>query len=65
MKEATTRLVSRGDVRVVCLGCAAMAGLDEVVRSACVEQLGYFRGQDIAIVDGTLAALALLRGDRV
>ncbi len=40
MREATERLVRAGDVRVVCLGCVGTAGMERVVRRACVEVEG-------------------------
>lgn len=57
MKDATKRLVGRGDVGAICMGCAGMAGFDEMVREACVEALGKQAGEKVRIVDGTLAAI--------
>lgn len=62
MKEATKRLVKRGDVGAVCLGCAGMAGMDEMVREACVEELGDEKGRRVRIVDGVVAGVAWLEG---
>ncbi|QDS77208.1 hypothetical protein FKW77_002729 [Venturia effusa] len=62
MKEATRRLVSRGDVGAVCLGCAGMVGMEEMVREACVEELGEERGGRVRVVDGVKAGVAWLEG---
>lgn len=62
MKEATKRLVRKGDVGAVCLGCAGMAGMDEMVREACIEELGEERGRRVRIVDGVMAGVAWLEG---
>lgn len=60
MKEATKRLVRDGDVSVVCLGCAGMAGMDEMVSEACIEELGPSKGRRIHIVDGVKAGIGML-----
>lgn len=60
MKEATKRLLGQGDVRCVAMGCAGMAGLEGIIRSAAVEELGLERGNEMYIVDGITAGLRLL-----
>ncbi|KAK6503037.1 hypothetical protein TWF481_008072 [Arthrobotrys musiformis] len=50
--DAVVRLVGRGDVRVICLGCAGMAGLDDAVTKA----LGPL-GKSVYIVDGVKAGV--------
>ncbi|KAL1645995.1 hypothetical protein SLS58_003415 [Diplodia intermedia] len=62
MVQATRRLVGRGDVGAVCLGCAGMAGMDEMVREACVEELGEEEGRRVVVVDGVQAGVAWLEG---
>lgn len=67
MKHAVKRLLTtskkgNGDVGAICLGCAGMAGMDEIVREACVEQLGEVKGQRIRIIDGVVAGVAWLEG---
>jgi Asp/Glu/hydantoin racemase len=62
MKDATKRLVRKGNVGAVCLGCAGMAGMDEIVREACVEELGEEEGRMVRIVDGVKAGVAWLEG---
>jgi len=60
MKEATKRLVRKGDVRAVCLGCAGMAGMDVMVREALIEELGREEGEAVHIVDGVKAGVEWL-----
>lgn len=62
MKDATKRLIRKGNVGAVCLGCAGMAGMDEMVREACVEELGKDKGSEVKIVDGVKAGVAWLEG---
>lgn len=66
MKVAVSRLLrtrpGEGAVGAICLGCAGMAGMDEVVREACVEELGLERGQRVRIVDGVVAGVVWLEG---
>lgn len=52
IKDAAVGLLRRGGVRVICLGCAGMAGMGEVVRSAARAE-----GEDwVRVVDGVMAA---------
>lgn len=60
MMDATKRLVKDGDVTVICLGCAGMAGMDEMVLEACVEALGREKAKSIRIVDGVKAAVGMV-----
>ena len=65
MMAATGRLLRRGkelEVKAICLGCAGMVGLDEAVRTACVEELGEMEGKQVRIVDGVKAGVGLLYG---
>jgi len=61
MKEATKRLLRNGTVGAICLGCAGMSGMNEMVREACVEELGD-KGNQVRIVDGVQAGVAWLEG---
>ncbi|KAG9232832.1 Asp/Glu/hydantoin racemase [Amylocarpus encephaloides] len=61
MMEATKRLVKDRDVKIICLGCAGMAGLDSIVREALTEELGN-DGRQVHILDGVKAGVALLEG---
>lgn len=57
--KATRQLVADGDVAVVVLGCAGMAGMDKWVEDACVEELGRKATSLVRVVDGIKAAVAL------
>jgi Asp/Glu/hydantoin racemase len=61
MKEATKRALESGS-KAICLGCAGMAGMDEIVREACVEALGEREGKRIRIVDGVVSGVVYLEG---
>lgn len=63
MMEATKRLLRRGEkVSAICLGCAGMVGLDEAIRTACIEELGEEFGKRVHIVDGVKAGAVQLFG---
>lgn len=62
MKDAVKRLLGKGKVGAICLGCAGMAGMDQMVREACIEELGQEEGQRVRIVDGVMAGVAWLEG---
>jgi Asp/Glu/hydantoin racemase len=57
MKEATKRLVQTGEVGVVCLGCAGMVGMKELVMEASKEA-----GRSVRVVDGVEAGVVVLCG---
>lgn len=62
MKDATKRLVRKGSVGAICLGCAGMSGMNEMVREACVEELGEQAGRAVRIIDGVQAGVSFLEG---
>ncbi len=62
MKEATKRLVKERDIKVICLGCAGMVGMDDIVHEALVEELGEYEAGEIHILDGVKAGIGLLEG---
>lgn len=62
MKDAVKRLLRKGNVGAICLGCAGMAGMNEMVREACVEELREEDGGRVRIVDGVQAGVAWLEG---
>jgi len=62
MKDAVKRLLKKGRVGAICLGCAGMSGMNEMVREACVEELGEMEGSRVRIVDGVQAGVAWLEG---
>ncbi|KAH0537323.1 hypothetical protein FGG08_005877 [Glutinoglossum americanum] len=61
MMDATKRLLGRG-AKVICLGCAGMAGMGRIVRDACVQELGEEQGPKVRIVDGIKSGLVVLDG---
>jgi len=62
MKDAVKRLLKKGKIGAICLGCAGMAGMDKMVREACVEELGDEDGNKVRIIDGVIAGVAWLEG---
>ncbi|MCJ1281335.1 hypothetical protein MMC26_000654 [Xylographa opegraphella] len=54
VQEAVRRLVEKGTVRVVLLGCAGMAGMDGWVREVV--------GERVRVVDGVKAGVGALQG---
>ena len=62
MKEAAKRLIRKGDVGAICLGCAGMAGMNEMIREAAIEELGEDKGRIVRVVDGVQAGVAWLEG---
>jgi Asp/Glu/hydantoin racemase len=60
MIEATKRLVKDKDVRVVCLGCAGMVGLDAIVEIALIEELGEEEAKRVHVLDGVKAGIGML-----
>lgn len=62
MKVATKRLLAKGDVGAICLGCAGMAGMDVTVREACMEALGEVEGRKVRIVDGVVSGVLFVEG---
>jgi Asp/Glu/hydantoin racemase len=62
MKEATKRLLRKGNGGAICLGCAGMSGMNEMVREAAIEELGEEKGSKVKIIDGVQAGAAWLEG---
>lgn len=60
LREATKRLLAKGGVECVIMGCAGMAGLEEIIRSVAVEEYGLERGNRLLIIDGVRAGVGLL-----
>jgi Asp/Glu/hydantoin racemase len=60
LKDATKRLLSSGAVDCVVMGCAGMAGLEDIIRSAAVEKYGVEEGNRVYIIDGVKAGIGLL-----
>lgn len=61
LMDATRRLAT-DSLKVICLGCAGMFGLDSIVEEALVEALGAEEAKKVHIVDGVKAGLGLLEG---
>ncbi|KAL2263896.1 hypothetical protein VTK26DRAFT_4456 [Humicola hyalothermophila] len=60
LSEATRRLLAKGQVDCVVMGCAGMAGLEEIIRSVAVETYGLEVGRKVLIIDGVKAGVGLL-----
>jgi Asp/Glu/hydantoin racemase len=60
LREATRRLLEKGDVECVVMGCAGMAGLEEIIRSVAVDKYGPTEANQLLVVDGVRAGIALL-----
>jgi Asp/Glu/hydantoin racemase len=58
LKKATKRLLGKGQVHVIVMGCAGMAGLDEIIREAASEESGEeFAYSTLHVVDGVRAGI--------
>ncbi|KAI2465402.1 Asp/Glu/hydantoin racemase [Annulohypoxylon bovei var. microspora] len=58
LKEATKRLLSKGGVKVILMGCAGMAGLEAIIREAASEKQGEeFAYSELHVVDGVRAGI--------
>ncbi|KAI0383411.1 Asp/Glu/hydantoin racemase [Hypomontagnella monticulosa] len=58
LKEATKRLLSKGNVTCIVMGCAGMAGLEEIIRSAADEEKGEeFAYAELHVIDGVRAGI--------
>ncbi|TDZ36482.1 Uncharacterized protein C8035_v008264 [Colletotrichum spinosum] len=57
LDQATQRLLKSGNVRCVVMGCAGMAGLEEIIRSTAVDLYGQDMGSRISVVDGVKAGI--------
>lgn len=62
MIEATRRLLRKGKVGAVCLGCAGMVGMEDWVKEAAIAELGAEQGSRIRIVDGVKVGFVMLEG---
>ncbi|KAL8281589.1 hypothetical protein RB597_009358 [Gaeumannomyces tritici] len=62
LKDATKRLLAFGRVGCVVMGCAGMAGLEDVIRSAIAEEYGEPQTpqEKVYIIDGVKAGVGLL-----
>ncbi|RYP79550.1 hypothetical protein DL769_002914 [Monosporascus sp. CRB-8-3] len=61
LKGATKRLLKGGRTTVIVMGCAGMAGLEEIIRSAAAEEVGErFAYDELHVVDGVRAGIMQL-----
>ena len=61
MKAAVKSLMdANGDVEVIILGCAGMAGLEGLVREALMEKYGDKVGKSVFILDGVRCGIGML-----
>lgn len=62
LSDATRRLLRTGGVDCVVMGCAGMAGLEQIIREACVEEYGEEGAKSVYIVDPVRAGVGVLEG---
>ncbi|KAL2139419.1 hypothetical protein VTI28DRAFT_5233 [Corynascus sepedonium] len=60
LEEATARLLDKGGVECVVMGCAGMAGLEEIIRSVAVQKYGPEDARKVLVIDGVRAGVGLL-----
>jgi len=60
LEEAARKLLASAPIGCVVMGCAGMAGLEEIIRGAAVRDYGSERGARVCIVDGVKASIMLL-----
>lgn len=62
LSDATRRLLRTGGVDCVIMGCAGMAGLEQIIREACMEEYGEEGARRVFIVDAVRAGVGVLEG---
>ncbi|KAL0942903.1 hydantoin racemase [Colletotrichum truncatum] len=60
LEQATKQLLNSGDVGCVVMGCAGMAGLEEIIRASAAEAYGKEKGDQVFVVDGVKAGILQL-----
>jgi Asp/Glu/hydantoin racemase len=60
LRDAAGRLLDKGDVECVVMGCAGMAGLEEIIRSVADEKYGSAQAKQLLVIDGVRAGVGLL-----
>jgi len=58
--DATRKLLDKKDVRCVIMGCAGMAGLEEIIRSVAIEKYGELEGREVLVIDSVKAGVMQL-----
>jgi Asp/Glu/hydantoin racemase len=58
LKAATKRLLNAGEVHAIVMGCAGMAGLEEIIREAASEEHGEeYAYSTLHVIDGVRAGI--------
>ncbi|KDN66146.1 putative hydantoin racemase [Colletotrichum sublineola] len=60
LEQATKKLLGSGDVRCVVMGCAGMAGLEDIIRISANDVYGESKGREVFVVDGVRAGILQL-----
>ena len=60
LEEASRRLFQKGQVDCIIMGCAGMAGLEEIIRTVAVDTYGPETGNQTYIIDGVKAGIGML-----
>lgn len=60
LTDAARRLLRKGTVDCVLMGCAGMAGLEDIIRSAIREEYGEWAVDRVYIIDGIRAGVGVL-----
>lgn len=60
IKEATQALLRTGTVQCVAMGCAGMAGLEDIIREAIKDEYGPERAAGVYVIDGVRAGVGVL-----
>lgn len=60
LKEATVQLLRTGSVQCVVMGCAGMAGLEDIVRSTIREEYPQEQAEGVYVMDGVRAGTGVL-----
>ncbi|PSR83943.1 Asp/Glu/Hydantoin racemase-domain-containing protein [Coniella lustricola] len=62
LTQATRKLLQSGNVDCVIMGCAGMAGLEEIIWSTVKAEYGEQRAKGVYILDGLRAGVEVLQG---
>lgn len=60
LKEATVRLLRKGPVQCVIMGCAGMTGLEDIVRSTIREEYPQDQAEGVYVMDAVRAGTGVL-----
>ena len=59
LRQATKKLLDRGSGAVI-MGCAGMAGLEDIIREVATEERGAQGGKNLLVIDGVKAGVGIL-----